>query len=56
MGVGIGEDANLDTIFSEVGEFNVFQVVNYILIALPNMLAAAYVMNYAFTATTLDYR
>lgn len=56
MPVDIGDDADLDTIFSEVGEFGLFQVINYFLICMPNMLAAAYVMNYVFTANTLDYR
>lgn len=56
MTADFGEDANLDTIFSEVGELGLFQVINYFLICIPNILAAAYVMNYVFTANTLDYR
>lgn len=47
---------NLEQIFSEVGEFGTFQIVSLILICLPSIFSASYVVNYIFTAKTLDYR
>lgn len=52
----MNEISNLDVIFTEIGEFGVFQVVSLILICIPSLFSASYVVNYIFTANPLDYR
>lgn len=49
-------ESDLDTIFAEVGEFGIYQIAIYMLICIPNALSATFVVNYMFTANTLDYR
>lgn len=56
MIVDSSEDANLDTILTEVGEFGIFQVITYLLFCIPNIISAAYAVNYMISANTLDYR
>lgn len=52
----MGADTNLDAILTEVGEFGVFQVFTYLLLCIPSAISATYVVNYMFSANTLDYR
>lgn len=47
---------NLDLIFAEVGEFGAFQIFSFLLICIPNVFAATYIVNYVLTANALDYR
>lgn len=47
---------NLDEIFSEIGEFGVFQIISFFLICIPNVFAATWIVNYVLTANALDYR
>lgn len=49
-------DTSLDAVFTEVGEFGLFQTVTYLLIAIPGALAASTVVSYMFAANTLQYR
>lgn len=56
MSVDTSDDSNLDNILTEVGGFGLFQIVAYILVCIPNILAATYEVNYMITANTLDYR
>lgn len=49
-------DSNIDVIFTEVGAFGLFQIVTYLLISIPNIISATYVVNYIISANTLDYR
>lgn len=49
-------DNDLDVVFTEIGEFGVFQVFTFVLICIPNMMFATYVVNYIFATNTLDYR
>lgn len=56
MSVDVSDDSNLDKILTEVGGFGLFQIVTYILVCIPNILAATYEVNYMITANTLDYR
>lgn len=49
-------DSDLDTVFAEVGEFGIYQIAIFLLICIPNALSATFVMNYMFTANTVDYR
>lgn len=52
----MSDNNNLDAILTEVGEFGLYQVVTYILICIPNILSATYVVNYMISANTLNYR
>lgn len=56
MSVDLTAESDLDTIFAEVGEFGIYQIAIYMLICIPNALSATFVVNYMFTANTLDYR
>lgn len=56
MSVDISADSNLDAIFTEIGEFGLFQVAAFLLIFIPNALSSTFVVNYMFVAKTLDYR
>lgn len=56
MSVDISADSNLDAIFTEIGEFGLFQVAAFLLIFVPNALSSTFVVNYMFVAKTLDYR
>lgn len=56
MSAADGANNNLDVIFTEIGEFGVFQVVSLILICIPSLFSASYVVNYIFTTNALDYR
>lgn len=47
---------NLDTIFTEIGEFGAFQKISILLICIPSLLSASYVVNYIIATNTLDYR
>lgn len=49
-------DSQLDLILKELGQFGKFQIINYLLIAIPLTLSAAYTLSYVFTAGDLDYR
>ena len=51
-----GQDADIDVVLNEIGQFGRFQIMNYALIALPVALMACYVVSYVFTATPLEYR
>lgn len=52
----IMSDSQLDLILKELGQFGKFQIINYLLIAIPLTLSAAYTLSYVFTAGDLDYR
>lgn len=56
MVVDSGVDNNLDAVFTEIGEFGAFQIVSILLICLPSLLSASYIVNFIFAADTLDYR
>lgn len=56
MSADIAARSNLDAILSEVGEFKLRQIIQFFLICIPNILSAAFLMSYVFTANTLDYR
>lgn len=56
MSIDISETSNLDSIFSEVGEFGIFQITSYLLIFIPNVLSSTFVIGYMFAAKSLDYR
>lgn len=49
-------DSQLDSILKDLGQFGKFQTINYLLIAIPLTLSAAYTLSYVFTAGDLDYR
>ena len=50
------DDADIDFVLTEIGNFGRFQIFNYILIALPVALCACHIVTYVFTASPLDYR
>lgn len=54
--VDLSADASLEGIFSEIGGFGLFHVYTYLMIFIPNIIAAATYVNYMISATTLDYR
>lgn len=56
MGLEDGADYNLDGIFSEIGDFGLFQIVTFFLICIPNTIAASFVVNYVFASSSLEYR
>lgn len=56
MSVDIAANSDLDIVFAEVGEFGIYQIALFMLMCIPNALSATFVMNYMFTANTLDYR
>lgn len=56
MSAADGASNNLDVIFTEIGEFGLFQAVSLVLICIPSLLSASYVVNYIFTANALNYR
>lgn len=47
---------SMDVVFAEIGDFGVFQIVNIILICIPSILSATYMVNYVFAADSLNYR
>lgn len=56
MSIDLTAHSDLDAIFAEVGEFGLYQIGLYMLLYIPNAMSATFVMNYMFTANTLDYR
>lgn len=50
------DDANLDSILTEVGEFGIFQILTYSLICIPIVLSSAYGVNFMISADRLEYR
>lgn len=56
MAVDIDADYNLDITFAEIGEFSVFQIFNIFLICIPTILSGAYMVDFIFSATTLNSR
>lgn len=50
------DDANLDNILREVGEFGIFQILTNLLICIPNLLSSTYGVNFMISADTLEYR
>lgn len=56
MSSDIGDDSSLDQIFSEVGEFGLFQIATYLLISIPCILTSGFDINYIVTTQTLHYR
>lgn len=47
---------NLEYVFTEIGDFSVYQAWKYIWISIPIALSAAYAVSFVVTATDLDYR
>lgn len=47
---------NLEVVFSEIGEFNLFQILTLILLSLMNILAAGGDLSYMFIGSELEYR
>lgn len=47
---------DLDFVFNEIGEWNIYQLWKYALIFFPIALSAAYAISFVATGTTLDYR
>lgn len=56
MSEDVAANINLDRIYSEVGEFGLFQIITFALICIPNTVSAMYVVNYIFSANSMDYR
>lgn len=50
------DDDDLDFVFNEIGEFNVYQLCKYGLMLLPIALSAIYAIGFIVTGSTLDYR
>lgn len=50
------ENANLDKLLQEIGEFGKFQKIHLALICLPVVLAAFPAFSYVFAAGSPDYR
>lgn len=48
--------SNLEYVFTEIGDFSVYQAWKYIWISIPIALSAAYAVSFVVTATDLDYR
>lgn len=46
----------IDFLFTEIGEFGMYQVITYTLLCIPNAMMAMYVVSFVFTANALDYR
>lgn len=47
---------DFDTVLLEIGEFGRYQQMNYILLCLPVLFAAANSLSYVFTAGIPNYR
>lgn len=47
---------DLDFVFNEIGEWNIYQLWKYALIFFPIALSAAYAISFVATGSTLDYR
>lgn len=56
MSVDVAAEANLDVLFTEIGDFGLYQIVTFALICIPNMISATFIVNYIFTANIMDYR
>lgn len=50
------QNIDLDTIYSEIGEFGKQQVFHFVLLAIPITLACTMLFNYFFVSAVLDYR
>lgn len=50
------QDADIDFVLTEIGNFGRYQIMNYALISIPVGLMACYVVGFVFTAAPLDYR
>lgn len=47
---------DLDYVLSEVGEFGKKQIIHFIFIALPIILASTYAVEFIVTSSNVDYR
>lgn len=56
MGVNIKDDDSLDKVFTEIGEFKIYQIYLLILICIPCAMSAAFSSHFIFASATLDYR
>lgn len=52
----IANEPDLDSLISEIGEFGWKQIFHFILLVLPITLSSTLLLNFFFTAATLDYR
>lgn len=50
------QEPDLDAVIEEVGEFGKYQIGNFLLICIPVALSSTLLLNFFFTAATLDYR
>ena len=50
------QEGDLDSVLSEIGGFGPFQIMNFILLAIPTALSGAYLYSFIFTAGPLEYR
>lgn len=56
MALAEPNENSIDFLFTEIGEFSLYQVITYALICIPNAVTATFVVGYIFTANALDYR
>lgn len=47
---------DFERVLQEIGEFGLYQKVNYVLLCLPVIFAAANSLTYVFTAASPNYR
>lgn len=50
------QSVDIERVISEIGPFGLFQIINYILIAIPLTMQGCYDIAYIFTADNLNYR
>lgn len=51
-----GEDDDLDYVLIDVGEFGKHQIIHFVLMILPIVLASTYAVEFIVTSSTDDYR
>ena len=49
-------EVDLDHILSEIGDLGPFQIVNFVLLALPVILSGCFTVTYMFAASPVEYR
>lgn len=49
-------ELDLDSILNELGQFGLFQWINFMLIGIPIAFTGLFTLSYVFTAADLEYR
>lgn len=54
--MNVDHSADLDDVYTEIGEFGTHQMVTLLLLVVLNMLSASSAVNFMISANKLDYR